>query len=93
LIHTIAASLILQHFISEARVGKVDEFRERKVLRLVAITFFVLAAYLIVEGIRVLLQGSVPEQSVWGMVITGVSASVMLLLSYPKKLMGRRLGF
>ncbi len=91
LIEVIAALLVLQHFTIEMRDGKINEDREKKVLRVIALTFFALAAYLVIQGIRALLYNSVPEQNGLGLIVTGVSAAVMFWLSRRMKSSGARM--
>jgi divalent metal cation (Fe/Co/Zn/Cd) transporter len=70
----------------------VSEERERRALRLIAISFFVLAAYVSVEAARDLLLQSEPRESVVGIVLAAVSLGVMPLLAWGKLRVGRRLG-
>jgi hypothetical protein len=51
-IEVAAATVVLQRLRAELRHGQVDETKQRRALRFVAFTFFALAAYLVVEGIR-----------------------------------------
>jgi hypothetical protein len=47
------------------RHGEADERRERRTLKLVAVTFPVLAGYVTVEGIRDLVAREEPDRSRW----------------------------
>jgi hypothetical protein len=51
------------------RHGEADERKERRALELVAVTFFVLATYVTVEGIRRLATGEIPETSMFAIAI------------------------
>ena len=51
-IESIAAVLVGLRLAARLRSGEADEVRERRALKLVAMTFFLLAAYVIIEGIR-----------------------------------------
>ncbi len=68
--------------------GEPDEDKERRALRIVAVTFFVLAVYVTVEGIRDLVVGDEPSISVVGMVLTGLSAVIMPTLARLKRTAG-----
>lgn len=70
----------------------VSEERERRALRLIAISFFVLAAYVAVEAARDLFLQSEPRESLVGIVLAAVSLVVMPLLAWGKLQVGRRLG-
>lgn len=57
-----------------------------------AVTFFVLAAYVVVEGVRSLLDGEEPESSTVGLVLLALSLIVMPVLAAQKKGGGKALG-
>jgi divalent metal cation (Fe/Co/Zn/Cd) transporter len=68
------------------------EDRETRAVRLIGGTFFVLAAYLTVEGIRDLATHARPGQPVAGLAITAAALIVMPLLAVAKRRTGRALG-
>ncbi|MGQ0774345.1 MAG: cation diffusion facilitator family transporter [Pseudonocardiales bacterium] len=88
-IEVAAATVVLIRLHAEIRGGHVDETRERRALRFVAITFFVLAAYVTVEGIRHLIEGSTPNTSIVGIVLTGLSIVIMPWLAHAKRKVGQ----
>lgn len=65
--------------------------RERVALRIIAISFFALAAYVSVESIRSLLGGEPAGHSTVGIVLAAVSLAVMPGLSYAQRRAGREL--
>ena len=69
-----------------------DEDRETRAVRLIGVTFFALAAYLAVEGIRDLAGRARPEQSIPGLAVTAAALIVMPLLAVAKRRTGRALG-
>jgi divalent metal cation (Fe/Co/Zn/Cd) transporter len=69
-----------------------DQERETKAVRLIAVTFFVLAAYLTVEGIRDLVIGARPRESLPGLAIAAAALLVMPGLAVAKRATGRALG-
>jgi divalent metal cation (Fe/Co/Zn/Cd) transporter len=73
------------------RSGEADEARERRALKLVAGTFFLLAAYVIFEGTRDLIAGETPEDSMIGIVILVASLVIMPLLARAKRKVGEQL--
>jgi divalent metal cation (Fe/Co/Zn/Cd) transporter len=89
-IEVVAASVVVWQFRAELR-GGVDEERERRALKLIAATFFVLAAYVTVEAIRDLLTGERAEMSTVGIVLAAVSLAVMPTLAWLKRQTGIRL--
>ena len=72
--------------------GTVSEQRETRALRLIAFTFFALAAYLAVESITDLISQHRPEQSTAGIAVTAAALVVMPLLALAKHRTGQQLG-
>jgi divalent metal cation (Fe/Co/Zn/Cd) transporter len=72
--------------------GTVSEERETRALRLIAVTFFALAAYLAVESITDLISQHRPGQSAAGIAVTVAALVVMPLLALAKHRTGRQLG-
>jgi divalent metal cation (Fe/Co/Zn/Cd) transporter len=70
----------------------VPESRERRALRLIAISFFALAGYVTVESLRSLLGSGDPAPSAVGIVLAAVSLVVMPVLSWAQRRTGRALG-
>jgi divalent metal cation (Fe/Co/Zn/Cd) transporter len=72
--------------------GPDPERRERTTLRVIACSFFALAAYVSVEAVRALLGAGEAERSVVGIVLVAVSVVVMPFLSFAQRRAGRELG-
>jgi divalent metal cation (Fe/Co/Zn/Cd) transporter len=68
------------------------EARERTALRIIAVSFYVLAAYVTVESLRALFGVAEAEHSGVGLVLAAVSLMVMPALSYAQRRAGRELG-
>lgn len=68
------------------------EARERRTLRLIALSFFALAAYVTVEAIRNLAGAGTAEESIVGIALAAASLVVMPLLVWAKRRVGRELG-
>ncbi len=84
----IASVIIIWRF-SGDRVSSDDA--ERRAQRIVAITFFLLAPYIIVTAIHHLLTGSEAEASWIGIALAIVSVTLMPLFGRAKKRIGNRL--
>lgn len=69
-----------------------SEEREARALRLIAITFFILATYVVFESVRDLITGSEPDSSTVGIILAVVSLIVMPLLGMAKKRLAERMG-
>ena len=87
-IEVTAAAVVLRRLRAEVAGGEPDEAKDRRALRVVAVTFFVLAIYVTVEGVRDLVVGDEPSISVVGIVLTGLSAVIMPALARLKKAAG-----
>ncbi len=87
-IEVTAAAVVLRRLTAEVAGGQPDERKERRALRVVAVTFFVLAVYVTVEALRDLVVGHEPSISVVGMVLTALSAVVMPTLARLKRTAG-----
>lgn len=72
--------------------GPDHERREKVALRVIAGSFFVLAAYVTVEALRTLIGGHQPEQSTVGIVVVAISVVIMPFLSWAQRRAGRELG-
>jgi divalent metal cation (Fe/Co/Zn/Cd) transporter len=71
---------------------RIPETREGQALRLIAFSFFALAAYVTVESVRNLLGGGEVAPSPLGIVIASASLIVMPFLSWAQRRTGRELG-
>jgi divalent metal cation (Fe/Co/Zn/Cd) transporter len=72
--------------------GKDPEAREQTALKVIAVSFFALAAYVTVESVRSLFGAEPAEHSTVGIVLAAVSLLVMPFLSYAQRRAGRELG-
>jgi divalent metal cation (Fe/Co/Zn/Cd) transporter len=72
--------------------GRDPEARERTALRVIALSFFALAAYVAVESARSLFGVDSAEHSTVGIVLAAVSLLVMPFLSAAQRRTGRQLG-
>lgn len=72
--------------------GADPQRRERTALRVIAWSFFALAAYVTVEAVRALLGAGEAERSTVGIVLVALSGVVMPFLSLAQRRAGRELG-
>ncbi|MFE9368017.1 cation transporter [Streptomyces sp. NPDC006978] len=75
-----------------AREHSVRETREKTTLRIIAISFFVLAAYVTVDAVRALVGTGEAERSVPGIVVAALSLAIMPFLSAAQRRAGHELG-
>ena len=72
--------------------GADHEARERTALRVIAVSFFALAAYVSVDAVWSLFGTAQAQHSTVGLVLAGLSLLIMPGLSYAERRAGRELG-
>ena len=72
--------------------GRDPEAREKTALRIIAFSFFGLAAYVTVDSVRGLLGHGEAEPSTTGIALAAISLAVMPVLSWAQRRAGRELG-
>lgn len=70
---------------------RIPETREQQALRLIAVSFFALAAYVAFESVRALVTGAEPEASPVGIALACSSLVVMPYLAWAQRRTGRAL--
>ena len=91
-VESIAAVLVGLRLAARLRHGEADEVKERRTLKLVAVTFFLLAAYVTFEGIRDLLAAEAPQASPLSIILLVASIIIMPILAAAKRRVGLKLG-
>jgi divalent metal cation (Fe/Co/Zn/Cd) transporter len=81
LIESMSGAILLWRLASPAH----DESRERLALKLVGVSFFLLAAYICFEAIKSLIAAEPPKASIPGIVLAVASLIVMPLLARAKR--------
>jgi divalent metal cation (Fe/Co/Zn/Cd) transporter len=91
-IELVAAFVVLQAFRAEqaGRTGGSD--REQRALRVIGVTFFLLAAYIVADAGYTLIADSKPESSAAGIAVTAAALVVMPVLGAAKRRTGNALG-
>ncbi len=90
-IEVTSGSVLLWRMSVDAEVQR-REVNERRALRIVGVSFLLLAAYIAYESVLDLWSRRAPEHSIPGIVLACVSLVVMPLLSKAKRKVGRALG-
>lgn len=74
-------------------ISKEEEEKiEKKAVRFVAITFFILGIYVLIESIKKIYFHEMPDVSVPGIIISIISLIVMPILAYNKYKVGKSIG-
>jgi divalent metal cation (Fe/Co/Zn/Cd) transporter len=89
LVESVAGFIVLWRF---ADRRSYSESAERRAQQLIAISFFLLAAYVGAEAIRTLIAGDHPGASWVGIGLAAFTAPTMPLLALAKRRVGNRLG-
>ncbi len=87
-IESVAAILVAMRLSARLRHGVADERKERIALKLIAVSFFILAGYVTSEGIRSLAVGERPESSPVALILLAASLIVMPILAFAKNRVG-----
>ena len=72
--------------------GRDPQAREKTALRIIAWSFFALAAYVTVESVRALVGGAEAQHSSIGLILAATSLVIMPVLSAAQRRAGRELG-
>ncbi|MCX5536554.1 cation transporter [Streptomyces sp. NBC_00006] len=75
-----------------ARDHVLREAREKTTLRIIAVSFFALAAYVGIDAVRALMGTGEADRSIPGIVIAALSLAIMPFLSAAQRRAGRELG-
>jgi divalent metal cation (Fe/Co/Zn/Cd) transporter len=90
-IELVSATLVLRRLRAELGGGEPSERAERRVLRVIAVTFFALAAFVVISSAIDFVTQAHPERSPVGIGLTISSLLVMPLLGWRKRRVGAAL--
>jgi divalent metal cation (Fe/Co/Zn/Cd) transporter len=92
-VESFSGGVMIWRFGKERALSEEEEEQvERRAAKLVAYTFFILAAYLFFESAKKLWYQEMPEPSLLGIVVAALSMIVMPALARAKFRLGRQLG-
>jgi divalent metal cation (Fe/Co/Zn/Cd) transporter len=91
-VESLSALILLWRLSVERRDPERAEHVERRAVRMIGVTFLVLASFVAADSIRSLAIRSEPEGSPIGIAVTAVSLVVMPLLARRKRAVGREMG-
>lgn len=84
-VESLSGLIMIWRFKKYGKISRDEEERvEKRAAKLVAISFFILAAYVLYESIKKLYSGEIPDPSVIGLIIVILSIIVMPVLFYLK---------
>jgi divalent metal cation (Fe/Co/Zn/Cd) transporter len=91
-IESISASILLWRLFAEARAPERVEQVERRAIKLIGASFFVLAAFVALDALHSLVTVNEPGSSPVGIALTALSLVVMPVLARRKRQVGREMG-
>lgn len=91
-VEVFAGSIVVWRLAQERHGRTMSDAAERRAVRLIAVTFLLLAAGVGAESARKLLTGAAPDESLFGIGLATVSLVVMPLLARAKRRVGEQLG-
>ena len=91
-VESASATILVWRLRTEASGRRTSEEAESKAIRLVAVAFFALAAYVGVSAVVELMRGTHPEDSPLGTAIAVTSLIVMPVLARRKRIVAAKLG-
>lgn len=91
-IETAAGAVVLWRLTGSRVADAGRELAERRAARMIAVTFYVLAAYVFTHSIYALITAQHPEASTYGVIMAFVTMVAMPPLAIAKQRIGRRIG-
>ncbi|MFC2024974.1 cation transporter [Chloroflexota bacterium] len=92
IVESLSGLVLIWRLRQHGKISKAAEERiEKRATRFVAITFFILGAYVLFQSLRKLVIVEVPERSLPGIIIAIVSIVVMPLLTWQKYKTGKQI--
>lgn len=92
-VESLSGMVLVWRLRQHGKISREDEERiERRAMRFVAVTFFVLAIYVLYEALRKLILVEKPEHSLAGIIIAILSIMIMPLLAWRKRTTGEAIG-
>jgi cation diffusion facilitator family transporter len=93
IVESLSGSVLIWRLHQHEGISEEKEERiEKMVIKLVSITFFILASWILYESIGTLYHGDAPEASIPGIVIAIASMIIMPVLSLLKVRSGKEIG-
>lgn len=93
IVESLSGGVLIWRLRQHGRISREREERvEKRAMRFVGATFFILALYVLYESVTKLVYREIPEASLPGIIIAMVSLIVMPVLALMKKDTGKRIG-
>jgi divalent metal cation (Fe/Co/Zn/Cd) transporter len=91
-VESLSGGVLIWRLRQHGRISEEEEGRlEKRAVRFVALTFFILGLYVLFQSIKKLVLLEIPDPSIPGIIIAAVSLMVMPLLSWQKHKIGKQI--
>ena len=85
-------SIVIYHLRQhERRTKEIEEKAEKRIVKIIAVTFFVLAAYVLYESVTKLIFREIPDPSLPGIIIALASVVIMPLFAMQTRKVGKQI--
>ena len=92
-VESLSGSIMIWRFNKKGKQTEAEDKKtEKKATRLVGITFFVFAAYVLYESVKKLIRQEIPQPSAFGIIIAVISIFAMRILYLRKRAVGKEIG-
>lgn len=92
IVESLSGFVLIWRLKQHGKITEEEEERvERKAMKLIAITFFVLALYVLLQSVKKLIFIEIPDPSLPGIILAIVSLIVMPMLAYQKYQIGKKI--
>ncbi len=92
IVESLSGAVLIWRLRQHGKISKSEEEKiEKKAMRLVALTFFVLGLYVLFQSIKKLIVKEIPDPSLPGIIIAIVSIIVMPVLTWQKYRTGEQI--
>ncbi len=92
IVESLSGFVLIWRLRQHGKISETEEKRvEEKAMKFVAITFFILGAYILFQSLKKLIQSEAPEPSLPGIIIAIASLIIMPILTWQKYITGKQI--
>lgn len=92
IVESLSGFVLIWRLRQHGKISETEEKRvEEKAMKFVALTFFILGAYILFQSLKKLIQSEAPEPSLPGIIIAIVSIIIMPILTWQKYITGKQI--
>ncbi len=92
IVESLSGFVLIWRLRQHGKISETEEKRvEEKAMKFVALTFFILGAYILFQSLKKLIQSEAPEPSLPGIIIAIASLIIMPILTWQKYITGKQI--